>query len=141
MYPHRWAAQTKIVAHHPRYGSSFVLPKLGSPFASKPNVVAYDRHVVFAPDDPAGAARHRAPGPISTTRINEAFVHELPEELVGLVLAQAYALAYAPDLGIGVYLVPSTFALVDGPEHRFALVVGKPLLGHVYSSLARSTLP
>src|SRR5215212_11876916 len=36
---------------------NFVLPELGSPFASKPNVVAYDRHVLFATDDPADAAR------------------------------------------------------------------------------------
>src|SRR5918995_4556907 len=80
------------------------LPNLGSPFASKPNVVAYDRHVVFAPDDAAGAARHRAPCPISTTRIDEAFVHELPEQREGLVFAQADALAYARDLGVRVYL-------------------------------------
>jgi hypothetical protein len=71
------------------------LPNLGSPFASKPNVVAYDRHVVFASDDPADATRHRPPGPISTTRIDGAFVHEMPEQLVGLIFAQAAALAYA----------------------------------------------
>ena len=68
---------------------------LGSPSASKPNVVAYDRHVLFASDNPAGAARHRASGPISSTRIDEAFVHELPEQIIGLVFAQADALAYA----------------------------------------------
>src|SRR5215216_4415750 len=79
---------------------------LGSPFACKPNVVAYDRHVLFAPDDPANATRHRAPSSISTTRIEEAFVHEMPEELVGLVFAQADTLAYACDLGVGIYLVP-----------------------------------
>jgi hypothetical protein len=98
---------------------------LGSPLASKPNVVAYDRHVLFAADDPADAARHRAPGPISTTRIDEAFVYETPEQLVGLVFAQANHVAYACDLSVGVYLVPSALALVDSPEHRFALVVAK----------------
>ena len=70
---------------------------LGSPFASKPNVVAYDRHVLFTSDDPTGATRHRAPCPISTTRIEEAFVHEMPEELVGLVFAQADLVAYAGE--------------------------------------------
>jgi hypothetical protein len=79
----------------------FVLPDLGSPFASKANVVAYDRHVLFASDDPANATRHRTPCPISTTRINEAFVQKLPEELVGLVFAQADALAYECELGVG----------------------------------------
>jgi hypothetical protein len=34
---------------------------LGSPFARKPDVVAYDRHVLFASDDPADAARHSSP--------------------------------------------------------------------------------
>jgi Ca2+-binding RTX toxin-like protein len=29
-----------------------------------------DRHVVFAPDDPAGVARHRAAGPENATRID-----------------------------------------------------------------------
>ncbi len=96
---------------------------LGSSFTSKPNVVTYDRHVPFAADDSADAARHRAPGPISTTRIDEAFVHKTPEQLVGSVFAQADALAYACDLGVGVYLVPSALALVDSPEHRFALIV------------------
>jgi hypothetical protein len=86
-----------------------VLGDLGSPFAREPDVVAYDRHILFASDDPTGAARHRAPGPISTTRIEEAFVHELPEELVGLVFAQADALSYACDLGVGVYLIPSAW--------------------------------
>ena|SRR5215211_300776 len=62
---------------------------LGLPFASKANVVAYERHVLFTSDDPTGAARHRAPCPISTTRIEEAFVHKMPEQLVGLVFAQA----------------------------------------------------
>jgi hypothetical protein len=113
---------------------------LGSPSASKPNVVAYERHVLFASDDPADATRHRASGPISSTRIDEAFVHEMPEQLVGLVFAQAAALAYARDLGVGVYLIPSALALVDSPEHRFALVVGKPLLRHVYS-FTLPTLP
>jgi hypothetical protein len=70
------------------------LPNLGSPFARKPNVVAYDRHVLLASDDPAGAARHRTPGPISTTRIDEAFVHEMPEQRKGFVFAQAGVLAY-----------------------------------------------
>src|SRR5919112_3109225 len=98
---------------------------LGSPFASKPNVVAYDRHVLLAADDPTGATRHRASGLISTTRLDEAFVHEMPEELVGLIFAQADALTYACDLGVGVYLVPSALALLDSPEHGFALVVGK----------------
>jgi hypothetical protein len=102
-----------------------MLPDLSSPFASKPNVVAYDRHVPFASDDPTGATRHRTPCPISTTRIDEAFVHEMPEQLVGLIFAQAGALAYACDLGVGVYLAPSALALVDSSEHRSALVVGK----------------
>src|SRR5215217_1331045 len=65
------------------------------------------------------------PGPISTTRIDEAFVHETPEQLVGLVFAQADALTYECDIGVGVYLVPSTLALVDSLEHRSALVIGK----------------
>jgi len=30
-----------------------------------------------------------APGPMSTTRIDEAFVHKMPEQLVGLIFAQA----------------------------------------------------
>ena len=30
---------------------------LGSPFASKANVVAYERHVLFTSDDPADGAR------------------------------------------------------------------------------------
>src|SRR5215204_1904380 len=98
---------------------------LGSPFASEPNIVTYDRHVLFTSDDPIGTTRHRAPGPIGTTRIEEAFVHEMPEELVGLVFAQADLAAYACDLCVGVYLVPSALALVDSPEHRSALVVGK----------------
>ena len=68
---------------------------LGSPFAIQANAVAYERHILLASDDPAGATRHRAPSPISTTRIEEALVHELPEQLVGLVFAQADALAYA----------------------------------------------
>ena len=68
---------------------------LGSPFASKANVVTYDGHVRFASDDPADATRHRAPGLISTTRIEEAFVDEMPEEFVGSVFAQADTLAYA----------------------------------------------
>jgi hypothetical protein len=29
------------------------------------------------------------------------------------------------DLGVGVYLVPSALALVDSPEHGFALIVSK----------------
>src|SRR5215217_3658510 len=62
---------------------------LGPPFISKPNVVAYERHVLFASDDPADAARHSASGPMSTTRIDEAFVHEMPEQRVRLVFAQA----------------------------------------------------
>jgi hypothetical protein len=98
---------------------------LGSPFASEPNVVAYERHVLFASDDPTGATRHRAPGPISTTRFDEALVHELPEQLVGFIFAQADLVAYACDLGVGVYLVPCALALLDSPEHRSALVVGK----------------
>jgi hypothetical protein len=100
-----------------------VLGDLGSSFAHEPGVVAYDPHVLFASDDPTGAARHRAPGPISTTWIDEAFVHELPEQLVGFIFAQADTLTYACDLGI--YLIPSALVLVDSPEHRFALVVGK----------------
>jgi hypothetical protein len=59
------------------------------------------------------------------TRLDEAFVHKMPEELVGLVFAQAGTLAYACDFGVGIYLVPSTLAFVDSPEHRFALMVGK----------------
>ena len=88
---------------------------LGSPFACKPNVVAYDRHVLFTSDDPTGATWHRAPCPISMTRLDEAFVHEMPEELVGLVFTQADAFAYACDLGVGIYLIPSALALVDSP--------------------------
>src|SRR5918995_4813752 len=80
---------------------------LGSPFACKANVVAYDRHVLFTSDDPANATRHRAPCLISTTRIEEAFFHEMPEELVGLVFAQADLFAYTCDLGVGIYLLPS----------------------------------
>jgi hypothetical protein len=68
---------------------------LGLPFAIKADVVAYDRHILLASDDPAGATRHRAPSPISTTRIEEAFVYKTPEQLVGWVFAQADALAYA----------------------------------------------
>ena len=63
---------------------------LGLPSASKPNVVAYDRHVLFAADDPVDATRHRSPCPISTTRIDEAFV-----------LAQVDAFAYAARELIG----------------------------------------
>ena len=59
------------------------------------------------------------------TRLDEAFVHEMPEELVGLDFAQADALAYTCDLGVVIYLVPSTLAFVDSLEHRFALMVGK----------------
>ena len=77
-----------MVAHRPATGQVKLLD-LGSPFASEPNVVTYDRHVLFTSDDPAGATRHRAPSLISTTRIEEAFVHEMPEQLVGLVFAQA----------------------------------------------------
>src|SRR5215208_2952407 len=91
---------------------------LGSPFASKANVVSYDRHILFTSDDPTGATRHRAPCPISTTRFDEAFVHKMPEELVGLVFAQADTLAYVCDLGVGIYLVPSSLAHLDSPEHR-----------------------
>jgi hypothetical protein len=98
---------------------------LGSPFARKANVVTYDRHVLFTSDDPANATRHRTPCPISTTRIEEAFVHEMPEQPIGLVFAQADLVAYACDLGVWVYLIPSALALVDSPEHRSALVVGK----------------
>jgi hypothetical protein len=96
-----------------------------SPFTSKANVVAYYRHVPFASDDPADAARHRAPGPIGTTRIEEAFVHELPEEFVGSVFAQADLVAYERDLGVWVYLVSPALALLDSREHLSALVVGK----------------
>src|SRR5215212_4565237 len=110
---------------HPLCAPQVELLDLGSPFASEPNVVTYDRHVLFASDDPADATRHRAPCPISTTRIDEAFLHEMPEQLVGLVVVQAATLAYACDLGVGVYLVPSALALVDSPEHGFALIVSK----------------
>jgi len=98
---------------------------LGAPFASEPNVVAYDRHILLASDDPADVTRHRAPCPIGTTRIEKAFVHEMPKQLVGSVFAQADLFANACDLGIGIYLVPSAHALVDSPEHRFALIVSK----------------
>ena len=81
--------------------------------------------MVATSDDPTGATRHRTPCPISTTRIDEAFVHEMPEQLVGLIFAQADLVAYACDLGVGVYLAPSALALVDSSEHRSALVVGK----------------
>jgi hypothetical protein len=101
-----------------------------SPFASEPNVVAYYRHVLFTSDDPADATRHRAPSPISTTRIDEAFIHEMPEQLVGLVFAQADLVAYACDLGVGVYLVPSALTLVDSPEHGFALIVSRVMRLH-----------
>jgi hypothetical protein len=67
----------------------------GSPLAREPNVVANDRHVIFTSDDPADATRHRAPSPVSTTRIDEAFVYEMPEQLVGLVFPQADTFAYA----------------------------------------------
>src|SRR5688572_14588436 len=53
----------------------------------------------------------------------------MPEEPVGLVFAQADLVAYVCELGVGIYLVPSALALVDSPEHGFALVVGK-LCGH-----------
>jgi hypothetical protein len=49
----------------------------------------------------------------------------MPEELVGLIFAQADALTYSCDLGVGVYLVPSALALVDSLEHRFALIVSR----------------
>jgi hypothetical protein len=101
-----------------------------SPFASEPNVVAYDRHVLFTSDDPADATRHRTPSPISTTRFDEAFIHEMPEQLVGLVFAQADLVAYACDLGVGVYLVPSALTLVDSPEHGFALIVSRVMRLH-----------
>jgi hypothetical protein len=65
------------------------------PFAREPDVVAYERHVLFASDDSADATRHSSPGPISTTRIDEALVHEMAEELVGSVFAQADLVAYA----------------------------------------------
>jgi hypothetical protein len=76
---------------------------------------------------------------MSTTRLDEAFVHEMAEQLVGLVFAQADALANAGDLGVGVYLVPSALALVDGPEHGFVLVLGK-LCRH-YAPLPLVPLP
>jgi hypothetical protein len=107
-----------------------VLLDHSSPFASEPNVVAYYRHVLFTSDDPADATRHRTPGPISTTRIEEAFVHEMPEQLVRLVFAQADALAYACDLGVGVYFVPSALTLVDSREHGFALIVSRVMRLH-----------
>src|ERR671920_313316 len=110
---------------------------LGSPFASKPDVVAYDRHILFTSDDPTDATRHRAPGPISTTRIEEAFVHEIPKQLVGLVFAQADLVAYACDLGVWVYLVPSALTLVDSPEHGFSLMVGRVM--HLHTVLLRSS--
>jgi hypothetical protein len=90
------------VAHLPCCALQARLLDLGSPFASKPNVVAYERHVLFTSDDPTDATRHRAPGPISTTRVDEALVHEMAEELVGLVFAQADLVAYECDLGVGV---------------------------------------
>src|SRR5918994_1395257 len=66
-----------------------------SPFARKPDVVAYERHVLFTSDDPTDATRHRASSPKGTTRIDEAFVNETPEQLVGSDFAQANALSYA----------------------------------------------
>src|ERR687897_2776264 len=98
---------------------------LGSPFASKADVVTYNRHVLFATDDPANATRHRTPCPISTTWLDEAFVHEMPEQLIGLIFTQADLVAYACDLSVGVYLVPSALTLVDSPEHGFALIVSR----------------
>src|SRR5829696_1238308 len=114
-----------------------VLLDHSSPFASEPNVVAYDRHVLFTSDDPADATRHRAPSPISTTRFDEAFVHEMPEQFVGLVFAQADLVAYACELGVGIYLVPSALALVDSPEHGFALIVSR--LTPLHTVLLRSS--
>jgi hypothetical protein len=102
-----------------------VLGDLGSPSASKANIIAYERHVLFTSDDPTEATRHRAPSPIGTTRVEEAFVHEMPEQFVGSVFAQADALSCSCDLGVGVYLVPSALALVDSREHLSVLVVGK----------------
>src|SRR5919112_4795522 len=138
MYPQSWAAHTKIVGHSPR-APQVELLDLGSPFASEPNVVTYNRHVRFTSDDPTGATRHRASGLISTTWLDEAFVHKMPEELVGLIFAQADLVAYVCDLGFGGYLVPSTFALLDSPEHRSALVIGK-LCRH-YAPLPLVPLP
>jgi hypothetical protein len=66
-------------------------------------------------------------------------VHELPEQRVGSVFAQADALAYARDLGVGVHPVSSTSALVNSTEHCFTLLVGKLLRRH-YNPFIRSTL-
>jgi hypothetical protein len=49
----------------------------------------------------------------------------MSEVLVESVFAQAALVAYACDLGVGIYLVPSALAFVDFPEHGFALVGGK----------------
>jgi hypothetical protein len=46
---------------------------------------------------------------------------------------------YACDLGVWVYLVPSALTLVDSPEHRSALVIGK-LCRH-YAPLPLVPLP
>jgi hypothetical protein len=119
------AVATIVPAEASPYAPQVELLNHRSPFASKANVVAYDRHVLFTSDDPADATRHRAPCPISMTRIDEAFVHEIPEQLVGLIFAQADALAYACDLGVGIYFLPSALTLVDSREHGFSLVVGK----------------
>jgi hypothetical protein len=125
-----WGNQSIVPLRRSLRGSLHGAPKaelldLGSPFVSKPNVVAYDRHVVFAPDDPTGVARHRAPGLENTTWVDVVLVHELPEQLVGSVFAQADAFAYACNLGIGVHTVPSALALVDSLEHCFALIISK----------------
>jgi hypothetical protein len=123
-------ARPLVARQQPLAAPPFCAPQVklldrSSPFTSKANVVAYYRHVPFASDDPADAARHRAPGPIGTTRIEEAFVHELPEEFVGSVFAQADLVAYERDLGVWVYLVSPALALLDSREHLSALVVGK----------------
>jgi hypothetical protein len=132
-----WATVESLTSTRPARRVKVMLPDPSSPFAGKPNVVANDRHVIFASDDPADATRHRASGPISTTRIDEAFVHEMPEQFVGLVFAQADLAAYACDLGVGVYLVPSALALVDSPEHGFALIVSR--VTRLYIVLLRSS--
>src|SRR5215208_288290 len=118
-----------MVAHRPATGQVKLLDH-SSPFASEPNVVTYYRHVPFTSDDPADATRHRAPSPISTTRFDEAFIHEMPEQLVGLVFAQADLVAHACDLSVGVYLVPSALTLADSSEHGFALIVSRVMRLH-----------
>jgi hypothetical protein len=74
---------------------------------------------------------------MSTTRIDEAFAHESPEQLIGLVFAQADLVAYACDLGVGIYFGLSDLALVDSSEHGFALIVSR--VTRLHTVLLRSS--